>query len=66
MTAGPPGKPDKEEKRMTMAEIKLKKVLDQEWVILMRAARELGLQKEEIRSFLRQDKKPTSMNVHKR
>jgi Anti-repressor SinI len=66
MTAGPPGKPDKEEIRMTMAEIKPKKVLDQEWVILMRAARELGLQKEEVRSFLRQDKKPTSMNVHKR
>ncbi|MCA0174082.1 anti-repressor SinI family protein [Bacillus sp. RAR_GA_16] len=50
---------------MAMAEIKPKKVLDQEWVMLMRAAREIGLQKEEVRSFLRQDKKPTSVNVHK-
>ena len=56
MTAGPPGKPMKEEKRMTMAKPKPKKVLDQEWVILMRAARELGLKKEEVQAFLRQHK----------
>lgn len=65
MTAGPPGLPAKEEKRMAMTEIKPKKVLDHEWVILMRIAQKIGLQKEEVRSFLRQEKEPTSTNVHK-
>ncbi|WP_273852723.1 anti-repressor SinI family protein [Guptibacillus spartinae] len=50
---------------MAMTEIKPKKVLDHEWVILMRAAQKIGLQKEEVRSFLRQEKEPTSTNVHK-
>ncbi len=41
------------------------KVLDQEWVILMRAARELGLKKEEIRAYLNEYKKTTTTSVHK-
>ncbi|WLR59965.1 anti-repressor SinI family protein [Guptibacillus hwajinpoensis] len=41
---------------MTMAKPKPKKALDQEWVILMRAARELGLKKEEVQAFLRKHK----------
>ncbi|TKD72593.1 DNA-binding anti-repressor SinI [Pseudalkalibacillus hwajinpoensis] len=42
-----------------------KKILDQEWVILMKAAKELGLQKDEVQAFLRQYNKPTTMRLHK-
>ncbi|MBN8207690.1 anti-repressor SinI family protein [Bacillus sp. NTK071] len=50
---------------MAVAKIMSTKVLDQEWVVLMRAARELGLQKNEIQAFLRQYNKPTTTRLHK-
>ncbi|MGA9286839.1 MAG: anti-repressor SinI family protein [Anaerobacillus sp.] len=50
---------------MAMAKIMPQNGLDQEWVILMRAARELGLQKEEIRAYLSECKKTTTKSLHK-
>ncbi|MDP4550045.1 anti-repressor SinI family protein [Guptibacillus hwajinpoensis] len=50
---------------MAVAKIMSEKILDQEWIVLMKAAKELGLQKDEVQAFLRQYTNPTTTRLHK-
>ena len=50
---------------MAITNSRPEQALDQEWVILLKAAREMGLKKEDIRAFLKR-KDSTIMNLPKR
>lgn len=49
-----------------MIKTRPEQTLDQEWVILINIAREMGLNKEEIRAFLEREQTFTSMSGLKR
>ncbi|WP_270182124.1 anti-repressor SinI family protein [Alkalihalobacillus sp. CinArs1] len=49
-----------------MIKTRPEQALDQEWVMLMKVAREIGLKKDEIRAFLDRKKDPTPVRIQKR
>ncbi|WP_377889024.1 anti-repressor SinI family protein [Alkalihalobacillus sp. R86527] len=49
-----------------MIKTRPEQALDQEWVILMNIAKEMGLNKEEVRSFLQRNKNLPPVSIPKR
>ncbi len=54
------------EERVAMIKTRPEQALDQEWVILMNIAKEMGLNKEEVRSFLQRNKNLPPVSIPKR
>ncbi|WP_347550159.1 anti-repressor SinI family protein [Pseudalkalibacillus hwajinpoensis] len=48
---------------MAITNVKPNLELDQEWIILMMVARELGLQKDEVKDFLRKYKTQNNHDI---